>query len=198
MKKRYQILSMEATHNGFLKLKSYLLQHECFEGGWCPQVRRERVEGKHAVSVLLYDPEEDAVVLIEQFRIGAMGHADDPWLLETVGGYMEEGEVAEAVARRETREETGCELLALEFIGRFFTTPGWCGERISLYCGWVDSTGAGGVHGLDHEGEDILVRVMSREAALGELFRRANSTSIVVGLQWLSQHWRELQQRWGS
>ena len=196
MKKRFQILAMEDAWEGFLKLKTFKLQHECHAGGWCDEILRERVEGKHAVSVLLYDPKEDAVVLIEQFRIGALGHADDPWLLETVGGYLEEGEQPEEVARRETREETGCELLDLKFIGSFFTTPGWCGERISLYCGHVDSSRADGVHGLDHEGEDILVQVMSREAAQAELFRRANSTSIVVGLQWLAGHWEELGQRW--
>ncbi len=196
MKKRYQILNMREVWKGFLKVRSFRLQHECFSGGWCAEVQRERVEGKHAVSVLLYDPDEDAVVLIEQFRIGAMGHADDPWLLETVGGYMEDGEDAEQVARRETLEETGCELLDLTFIGSFFTTPGWCGERISLYCGRVDSRRAEGVHGLDHEGEDILVRVLPREEALAELFRRANSTSIVVGLQWLAQHRQELRRRW--
>jgi ADP-ribose pyrophosphatase len=196
MKKRFQILSMEDVHDGFLKLKRYRLQHECFAGGWCPQVQRERVEGNHAVSVLLYDPDEDAVVLIEQFRIGALGHGDDPWLLETVGGYLEKHEETEEVARRETREETGCELLDLTFIGRFFTTPGWCGERISLYCGRVDSRNAGGVHGLDAEGEDIRVEVMPFKAAIEQLFVRANSTSIVVGLQWLRQHREELRQRW--
>ncbi|WP_456380919.1 NUDIX domain-containing protein [Thiolapillus sp.] len=196
MKKCFQILSMEDVWNGFLKLKHFRVQHECFAGGWCPQIQRERVEGKHAVSVLLYDPQADTVVLIEQFRIGALGHANDPWLLETVGGYCEEGESTETVARRETLEETGCELLDMEFIGSFFTTPGWCGERISLYCGRVDSSGAGGVHGLDEEGEDILVDVMPFEEAFGQLFRRANSTSIIVGLQWLQQHRAELQQRW--
>lgn len=196
MKKRYQILSMEDVHDGFLKLKRYRLQHECFAGGWCPQIQRERVEGNHAVSVLLYDPDEDAVVLIEQFRIGALGHADDPWLLETVGGYLEEGEQTEEVARRETREETGCRLLDLAFIGRFFTTPGWCGERISLFCGRVDSRNASGIHGLDAEGEDIRVEVMPFKAAMEQLFVRANSTSIVVGLQWLRQHREELRQRW--
>ena len=196
MKKRYQLLSMETAYEGFLELKRYRLQHQCHAGGWCDEIVRERVEGKHAVSVLLCDPREDAVVLIEQFRIGAMGHADDPWLLETVGGYMEEGEEAEEVARRETLEETGCELMALEFIGTFFTTPGWSGERITLYCGWVDSRRAEGVHGLDHEGEDILVRVLSFADAQAALFRQANSTSIVVGLQWLAGHWEGLRERW--
>ncbi|WP_457674598.1 NUDIX domain-containing protein [Thiolapillus sp.] len=196
MKKRYQLLSMETAYAGFLELKRYRLQHECHAGGWCDEILRERVEGKHAVSVLLYDPGEDAVVLIEQFRIGALGHAEDPWLLETVGGYMEEGEEAEEVARRETREETGCELLDLEFIGRFFTTPGWCGERISLYCGRVDSRQAEGVHGLAHEGEDILVRVLPFGQAQAALFQQANSTSIVVGLQWLALNREGLRERW--
>ncbi len=187
---------METAYAGFLELKRYRLQHECHAGGWCDEILRERVEGKHAVSVLLYDPGEDAVVLIEQFRIGALGHAEDPWLLETVGGYMEEGEEAEEVARRETREETGCELLDLEFIGRFFTTPGWCGERISLYCGRVDSRQAEGVHGLAHEGEDILVRVLPFGQAQAALFQQANSTSIVVGLQWLALNREGLRERW--
>ncbi len=196
MKKRFQILSMEKIHQGFLQLKRYRLQHECFAGGWCPEIQRECVEGNHAVSVLLYDPAEDALVLIEQFRIGALGHANDPWLLETVGGYVEEGENPEEVALRETREETGCQLLGLERIGVFFTTPGWCGERISLYCGRVDSRGAGGIHGLDEEGEDIQVEVMPFAAAMEQLFVRANSTSIVVGLQWLQQHREDLRRRW--
>lgn len=186
MKKSYRILETEPLWQGFLKVKRYRLEHECFAGGWCPELVRERVEGNHAVSVLLYDPARDQVVLIEQFRIGALGHQEPPWLLETVGGYCEEGEELEAVAIRETREETGCEVQALHFIGTFFTTPGWCGERITLYCGIVDSSGAEGIHGLDEEGEDIRVVVMSADEALGELFRRANSTSIVVGLQWLA------------
>lgn len=196
MKHRFQILAMEQLHNGFLKLKRYRIQHECFAGGWCPELTRERVEGNHAVSVLLYDPGPDAVVLIEQFRIGALGHADHPWLLETVGGYCEEGEALEQVARRETREETGCELRDLEFIGTFFTTPGWCGERISLYCGNVDSNGAEGIHGLDAEGEDIKVVAMPVQAAFDELFHRANSTSIVVGLQWLQANREWLRYKW--
>jgi len=194
---KYRILRTETIWQGFLKLERYNLQHECFAGGWCPELVRERLEGNHAVSVLLYDPERDAVVLIEQFRIGALGHQEPPWLLETVGGYLEEGEKPETVAVRETREETGCEVRDLEFIGTFFTTPGWCGERISLYCGLVDSQGVEGIHGLEAEGEDIRVVVMSAEAAIGQLFRRANSTSIVVGLQWLAANREVLRQRWG-
>ncbi len=186
MNRRYRILEAQPLWQGFLRLHRYRLEHECFAGGWCPELVRERVEGNHAVSVLLYDPPRDRVVLVEQFRIGAVGHQEPPWLLETVGGYLEPGETPEAVARRETREEAGCEVQALHLVGTLFTSPGWSCERITLYCGIVDSTTADGIHGLEEEGEDIRVVVMPAEEAIGELFRRANSTSVVVGLQWLA------------
>jgi hypothetical protein len=35
---------------------------------------RERIEGMRAASALRYDPLTDQVVLVEQFRIGALGH----------------------------------------------------------------------------------------------------------------------------
>jgi ADP-ribose pyrophosphatase len=125
-----------------------------------------------------------------------MGYAENPWLLETVGGYCEEGEQPEDVARRETLEETGCELLNLEFIGKFFTTPGWTSERVSLYCGQVDSRNAQGIHGLDEEGEDIRVEVMTLEEAVVQLFQRANSTSIIISLQWLLLNRDDVHRRW--
>jgi ADP-ribose pyrophosphatase len=196
MNKRFNLISEKNNHSGFLRLKTYRLQHECFAGGMCAEIQRERVEANHAVSVLLYDPEQETVVLIEQFRIGAMGYAENPWLLETVGGYCEEGEQPEDVARRETLEETGCELLNLEFIGKFFTTPGWTSERVSLYCGQVDSRNAQGIHGLDEEGEDIRVEVMTLEEAVVQLFQRANSTSIIISLQWLLLNRDDVHRRW--
>ena len=43
----------------------------------------------HAAAVLPYDPERDAVVLIEQFRPGAYAAGVDPWLIEVVAGIIE-------------------------------------------------------------------------------------------------------------
>lgn len=193
---KYKILRQETAYQGFLELHRYHLEHQCFAGGWCRELVRERVEGNHAVSVLLFDPQREKVVLIEQFRIGALGHQEPPWLLETVGGYLEPGESPEEVARRETREESGCELLDLAFIGSLFSSPGWSGERLTLYCGRVDSRQAQGIHGVEEEGEDIRVVVLPTDQALGELFGRANSTSVVVTLQWLAANRDKLRERW--
>lgn len=186
---RIEILARERVYQGFFKLDRYRLRHTLFEGGWSPELVRERLEGLRAASVLLYDPARDAVVLIEQFRVGALNHPDGAWVLETIGGYVGEAESPEQVARREAVEEAGCTIGELIPICELMVSPGLSVERISLYLGLLDSRGVGGVHGLDHEGEDIRVRVMPAEAAIAELYTgRANSTSIIIALQWLAMN----------
>ena len=104
----------------------------------------------------------------------------------------------EQVARREVIEETGCTLKALTHIGEFVVSPGMSVERINLYCGRVDADEADGVHGLEHEGEEIRVVVMPRRQAVGELFGRLNSTSVIMTLQWLEANRARLLSEWGE
>ena len=199
MAKTYEIFGNEAVFNGFFRMNRYRLRHSSFHGGWCGEIVRERIERIAAVSVLLYDPRPDTLVLVEQFRVGMMGNADPPWSLETVSGFCDtDHETPEQVARREVVEETGCTLKALTHIGEFFVSPGMSVERINLYCGWVDASQAGGVHGLDHEGEELRVLTLLRAEALGELFGRLNSTSVIMALQWLDANRERLLAGWGA
>ena len=199
MAKAYEIVSNEVVFSGFFQMNRYRLRHSSFHGGWCGEIVRERIERIAAVSVLLYDPRLDTLVLVEQFRVGMMGNADPPWSLETVSGFCDtDHETPEQVARREVVEETGCTLKALTHIGEFFVSPGMSVERINLYCGWVDASQASGVHGLDHEGEEMRVVTLSRAEALGELFGRLNSTSIIMALQWLDANRERLLAAWGT
>lgn len=196
--KRYQILDEETLSDRFFTLKRYRLRHNSFDGGWCDPIVRERIENLSAVSVLLFDPDRDELVLVEQFRVGLMGPHDPPWAVETVSGYCDIAhESPEDVARREVVEETGCRLLALSHIGEFHVSPGMTVERINLYCGRVDASTADGVHGLAHEGEEIRVVRMSRGEAVAELFARLNTTSVVIALQWLEAHREALLDDWG-
>ena len=194
----YEILQTEAAYRGFFKLNRYRLRHRSFDGGWCDAIVRERIEHLAAVSVLLFDPDRDELVLVEQFRVGLMGQTERPWSLETVSGFCDtEHETPEEVARREVVEETGCELQALSWIGEFVVSPGMSVERINLYCGWVDARTADGVHGLPHEGEEIRVVTLSRSEAARAVFGRLNSTSVIMALQWLELHRTELLADWG-
>ena len=55
--------------------------------------------------------------------------------------------------QREATEEAGCAITELIPIHEYLANPGACSERVSLYCGRVDSEHVGGIHGLAAEGE---------------------------------------------
>lgn len=191
----YEILDSETVYQGFFRLERYRLRHRLFAGGMSGPVQRELFERGHAAAVLLYDPQRDAVVLLEQFRIGALQAAGGPWLLEIVAGMIEEGESAAEVVRREALEEAGARIQRLEFICDYLVSPGGTSETISLYCGLVDSDGLGGIHGLEEEQEDIRVTVVTFDQAWA-LWQQGqiNSASPIIALQWLAMQRESLRQ----
>ncbi len=198
MSKEFKINKREVAYNGFFRLEKYQLQHTLYQGGWSEEITRELFMRGNCVAVLLYDPNRDEVVLIEQFRAGAILNPDRAWLLEIVAGAIEEGETAEEVAYRESVEEAGCEIEELTLINEFYTTPGGASERISLFLGKVDATNVGGVHGLDYEHEDILVTT----AKFDEVFQmvedgRIESGIPIIAIQWLYINRDKLRQKWG-
>ncbi len=69
---RVQILDKTVCYDGFFRIERYRLCHALFRGGWSRELTRELFERGHAAAVLPYDPVLDAVVLVEQFRIGAL------------------------------------------------------------------------------------------------------------------------------
>jgi len=197
MKYDVEILDESLLSEHFFTLKQYKVKHSSFLEGDCPAVVRERLEGKTAVSILLFDPCKDAIVCVEQFRIGLMGISDRSWSIETVSGFCDVAhEKPQEVAAREVTEETGCDLQDLIEVGEFFVSPGSSTERITVFVGCVDSSKVSGIHGLAHEGEEIRPVVIPREAAVSQLFTELNSTSIIIALQWLQINLDELNQRW--
>ncbi len=193
----FEILDKEVCYQGFFRLERYRLRHTLFGGGWSGELMRELLERGQAAAILLYDPERDSVVLIEQFRIGALTAPSGPWLLEIVAGIVDEHETGEDVARREAMEEAGCAVLDLIPICEYLVSPGGTSERIKVYCGRVDATEAGGIHGLAHEGEDIRVRVVPFAEALNMLSAgRVDSASPIIALQWLALHREDVRRRW--
>jgi len=199
MNKKFEILGKEIVYPGFFRMEKYRLKHTLYAGGWSPEISREVFVRGSCVAVLLYDPHTDQVILIEQFRAGAIYNPDRAWLVEIVAGAIEEGETAAEVAYRESLEEAGCEIQELMVINEFYTTPGCSAERITLFCGKVDSTQIGGIHGLDHEDEDILVRAIDFKDAYAMLENNDIESAIpIVALQWLALNKDKLQKQWLS
>jgi ADP-ribose pyrophosphatase len=194
---RVIVLEQTVAYDGRFKIIRYRLRHRLFAGGLSPVLVREVFERGHAVAVLPFDPERNQVVLIEQFRIGALGVVDHPWLLEPVAGIIESGESAPEVARREAAEEAGLELLDLVPACTYFASPGGSTETCQVFIGRVDAADAGGIFGKADEGEDIKARVVALDTALDWLCDgRIHAATTVVALQWLALHRAELEERW--
>ena len=200
MNYQFTVLDKIIGYDGFFRMEKYRLRHELFQGGWSPDITRECLERGHAVAVLPYDPETDQMVLVEQFRVGALEFPGGPWLLEIVAGIIDHpGETTEDVARRETIEEAGCTLLELVPICHYLVSPGGTSESITLFCGRINASSvAPGVRGVVAEHEDIRVQVVTRAEAM-ELLRtgRINSAPPIIALQWLELNRPALLERWG-
>lgn len=195
--RKFEILSREDGYQGFFTLQRLTLRHSLYRGGMSPPITRELIERGNVAAVLLYDPELDAVVLIEQFRVGALADPNGPWLLEIVAGIVEPGETPEQVARREAVEEAGCTVTELMPVTEFYATPAKSSERSHLFCGRVDASTAGGIHGLADEGEDIRVLTLPVAEALRLLHAgRICSAWPMIALMWLENRRGELRRVW--
>ena len=191
-----EILKKEIIYKGFFRLSRLTIEHNLYQGGKA-KVVRELLERGHAVAVLLYDAHQDRVVLVEQFRVGVL-EDENSWLLEVVAGMIEEGEEPEEVAFRESMEEAGCKIKELIKIGQYYSSPGGSSEKITLYCGQVNSQSLAEYGGVSGEGEDIRVVCLSAEEAFFRLENGAiNSATPMIALHWLLLNQERLQARWG-
>lgn len=181
------ILDSETVYQGYFRMDLYRLRHRKHDGGWTGTMTREVFERGHVVAVILYDPPRDRVVLLNQFRVAALAAGKSGWQTEIAAGIIEEGEAPDAVAHRETLEESGCRLTALIPLYHYLVSPGGTTETMRLYCGIVDSGDAGGIHGLDAEDEDIKVETLPFcEAWAMVEDGRIDNAPAIMGLQWLA------------
>lgn len=193
-----RILERRECHRRFLRIDLLTLEHRLHEGGWLGPMERELLVKQPAVGVLLFDPVRDEVVLVRQFRVGVLGEKDSPWLLELVAGMVDKEESLPEVASRECQEEANLRPLALEPICEYYCSPGTSNEKITLYCGRVDSSEAGGVYGLDEEHEDIEVVVMSFDQVVAALDSgQIDNAMTIVAVQWLMLNKQKLLGLWG-
>lgn len=88
---------------------------------------REIVEHPEAV-VILAQNNSGQLIMVKQFR-----KAVEAVLLELPAGTIEPQEDNLSCARRELEEETGYQAKKWEKIFEFYSSPGFCDEKLSLY-----------------------------------------------------------------
>jgi ADP-ribose pyrophosphatase len=192
-----ELLKQDWVFLGYFGVRKVTLRHRKFDGSWSEGVTRELFERGDAVAVLPYDMERDELILIEQFRPGALNDETSPWMLELIAGVVEPGESDTEVAHREALEEAECTLHELELVATFYPSAGACTEQIRCFVGRVDSAPYSGVFGVDEEHEDIKVHRVSCEEAFAMLRKnKINNGHTLIALQWLALNYQDLRSRW--
>ncbi len=192
-------LAEEYSFGSLLRVMKAKLQYLRFDGHMSEEITRINVERGDSVGVLLYDPEEDLVVLTRQFRYPVYASLDpevaqgreakQSWFLEIVAGSVDPGHSAVEIASKEILEEAGY-VIQGDFhpIATIFPSPGWTSERIHLFLGLIDHKDRINVGGGDpSEGEDIQVERLSLQVAmrmvdLGEV----SDAKTIIALQHLA------------
>lgn len=174
---------------GFLTLNRYEFEVERHQGG-TRILTWDVMERGHAVAVLGFDPVRDEVVLISEFRPGALVAGDDAYFETLVAGAIDSNESPIHAAVREMQEEANLKLRDPILIHPgAFVSSGGTSEKMSIVVGVVDASQAGGVHGNPNESEDIKSVVLSTK----EFLRRVRSAEIkdlktLVAGYWLAEN----------
>jgi ADP-ribose pyrophosphatase len=125
------------------------------------RVVREVVRQRGSVAALAVH-DDGQVVLIRQYR-----YPVDEAVWEVPAGRLDPGETPQEGARRELEEEVGLRAAHLEPMSVFYTTPGFCDERMHLF----RATGLTPVPPRPEADERIEALTLSLEAARSMMAR---------------------------
>ncbi|ENU37369.1 MULTISPECIES: NUDIX domain-containing protein [Acinetobacter] len=188
------IESREFLFRGFIQVEKVSFRHRLFnQPDYSPVIQRELIHRPEAAGVLLYNDQQQRFALIEQFRVGALNDSESAWQLEVIAGVLDGDEAPEDCIRRESLEESGCEVQQLQHLFSFYPSAGACSEFFHLYAAEVELPKMGGIFGMPDEGENIQLHLFDY-SELGTLLKngRLRNAPVIMALQWLAQH---LQQR---
>jgi len=196
--KKFSILLREVLFQGYFRVERLHLQHERFDGDMSPVFTREIFHrSPHVAGALLFDPQSDKVVLIEQVRAAPADAGQNPWMMEVVMGMVDAAETPEQAVRREAMEEAGCAVEELHPIASYYSSPGGTSEYIHLFAGRIKAPLDGGVFGVGGEHEDIKVHVLDAARAISLLYaNKIQDAQTLVALQWFAMHHTDLRSRW--
>lgn len=185
-----EIQSREYAFKGFVQVEKVSLRHRLFnQTEYTSAIQRELIRRKEAAGVLIYNDQQQKFALIEQFRVGAIDDEISPWQLEIIAGVLDGDESPESCIRRESIEESGCELNQIKHLFSFYPSAGACDEIFHLYVAQAALPAEGGMFGMPDEGENIQLHIIDySDLSLLLKSNRLKNAPVIMALQWLQQH----------
>ena len=157
MKPTIQILEKKLLSDNWYKLWRYTFELTRTDGVTQTQ-QREAYDRGNGAAILLYNPEQQTVILTRQFRMPTFVNGNpDGMMIEACAGLLDEDDAEQAI-RRETEEETGYKIGEVQKVFEAYMSPGSVTEIlhffVAAYTPAHKVTEGGGVA---HEQENIEV-----------------------------------------
>lgn len=162
---RVQIHKVEVLSSDWYLLKKTTFDYRRNNGSW-QTLTRETYDRGNGATILLYNRQQESVILIRQFRFATYSERHDGFLIETPAGLLENSGAEERI-RAEVEEETGYRVGAVQKIFEAFMSPGSVTEQLHFFVAEYESQqriGDGG--GIASEGEDIEVLELHVDTAM--------------------------------
>jgi GDP-mannose pyrophosphatase NudK len=164
--KKVKILDEEILSNNWYTLRKYTYQFVKQDGTTEVQTREAYDRGNGA-TILLYNKEQQTVLLTRQFRLPTFvnGNASG-MLIEACAGLLDNDNPEDCI-RRETEEETGFKITSVRKIFEAYMSPGSVTEILYFFVAAYSKdmkVNEGG--GMAHEQEDIEVLELDFSEAL--------------------------------
>ena len=195
MKRKSQNLKVIKKRNifkGFNKINEYVFKYKHLSNKWSNVLKREIYSPRNAVAILPYDPNQNKVLLIKQFRIGAYLAGFDPWQIEIIAGCVDKSDLSsEEAILRETKEESGIILdkKNLKIINHILNSPGTTSEKTDIFFCECDLGNSGGIFGCKDENEEIESFTCNVFEAFNMIKdKKINSVHSIIALNWLSYY----------
>lgn len=129
---KVKINKVELLSDNWYTLRKYNFDLQQEDGSWENQ-EREAYDRGNGAAILLYNIEQQTVILTRQFRMPTYVNGNESGLLiEACAGLLDEDNPEDCI-RRETEEETGYQVDKVEKVMEIYMSPGSVTEILYLF-----------------------------------------------------------------
>lgn len=129
---KVKINKIDILSDNWYVLKKINFDYRLANGSWQNQ-NREAYDRGNGVVILLYNKEQNTVILTKQFRMPTYVNGNkDGMMIELPAGLLD-NETPEIAIKRETEEETGYRISKVEKVFEAYMSPGSVTEILYFY-----------------------------------------------------------------
>jgi GDP-mannose pyrophosphatase NudK len=158
MNQKVNIVSEEILSDNWYTLRKFTFDYQLANGQWERQ-SREAYDRGNGATILLYNKEQQTVILTQQFRLPTYVNGNTTgMLIEACAGLLDKDN-AENCIKRETEEETGYKIKSVKKIFEAYMSPGSVTEILYFFVAEYSAemkVSEGGGHEEEQENIEVI------------------------------------------